>query len=192
MRDYKYTHYGRGRPHGRPHFDRRTARVPKGFLRHYVLKLLDEQAMSGSEIMNTISERTENKWEPSPGSVYPLLSWLLDSGYTSIVEDQEAGIKRYRLTDEGKKFLAEHDERNPDFDERISNFDIRFRGDLSKLPQDVQDIFRDFRKVRRSGWKLFKRLKRDYSEEVAKQAKVALDEFIEKLDKLSEMDESKD
>jgi DNA-binding PadR family transcriptional regulator len=191
MRDYKCTHYGRGRPHGH-HLDRRTARVPKGFLRHYVLKLLDEQAMSGSEIMNTISERTENKWEPSPGSVYPLLSWLLDSGYTNIVEDQEVGIKRYRLTDEGKKFLAEHDERNPDFDQRISNFDIRFRGDLSKLPQDVQDIFRDFRKLRRSGWKLFKRLKRDYSEEVAKQAKVALNEFIEKLEKLSEMDESKD
>jgi len=33
------------------HWMKHTASVPKGFLRYYVLKLLKEKPMSGSEIM---------------------------------------------------------------------------------------------------------------------------------------------
>jgi len=35
---------------------RHTASVPKGFLRHYVLNLLREKPMSGSELMEEIEE----------------------------------------------------------------------------------------------------------------------------------------
>jgi DNA-binding PadR family transcriptional regulator len=160
--------------------------VPKGFLRHYVLKLLDEKSMSGSEIMTIIAERTDNKWEPSPGSVYPLLAWLHESKYATFVEDQ--GIKTYTLTKKGKEFLEEHDEENPDFDQRISDFGIRYRGDISHLPKDVREIIKDFRKMRRIGWRLFKRFEKNYSEEVVKQTKEALSEFIEKLEVISNLD----
>ncbi|MGY5854362.1 MAG: PadR family transcriptional regulator, partial [Candidatus Thorarchaeota archaeon] len=117
--------HGRGdrRVHeGRSPWRRRVSRVPKGHLRHYVLKLLNETPMSGSEIMSTISARTEERWHPSPGSVYPLLAWLQDSAYIAEAADQEAGIKRYALTEAGKEFLKEHDEHNPDFDDRIVEF----------------------------------------------------------------------
>ena len=80
------------------------AAVPNGFLRHYVLQFLNEKPMSGSEIMNEIESRTNGHWKPSPGSIYPLLSWLQEKGYSEEVPDQEPGIKRYTLTDEGKKF----------------------------------------------------------------------------------------
>jgi DNA-binding PadR family transcriptional regulator len=161
------------------------AKVPKGFLRHYVLRLLDEQPMSGSEIMSTISARTEERWEPSPGSVYPLLSWLNDSGYTQLADSQETGIKRYELTDSGKEFLKEHDERHPDFDEDVEDSGPRYWGD-TKLPDEAKDLFKSFRYLRRVSRRLFRNLKKDYSEEVVKDAKEALDDFIAKLELLVE------
>ncbi|MGP3668236.1 MAG: PadR family transcriptional regulator [Candidatus Bathyarchaeota archaeon] len=83
------------------------AAVPKGFLRYQVLELLNEQPLSGSEIMNEIEKKTSGSWRPSPGSVYPLLAWLQDNGYIQEVPIQESGIKRYMLTDKGKQLLEE-------------------------------------------------------------------------------------
>ncbi len=156
------------------------ASVPKGFLRHYVLKLLDESPISGSEIMSTITERTEKRWHPSPGSVYPLLSWLLESGYTETVPDQEAGIKRYKLTEKGTEFLAEHNERHPDFDERIEDNGPRHRG-AHKLPEEAKELYRSFRELRHVGKRLFRQLRKEYSEELVKEAKTAMDEFVTKI-----------
>jgi len=161
------------------------AKVPKGFLRHYVLRLLNEKPMSGSEIMSTISERTEERWEPSPGSVYPLLSWLIDSGYTQIADTQETGIKRYELTESGKEFLKEHDELHPEFDESVEDIGLHFRGD-KQLPPEARELFEGFRHLRRVNRRLLYRLKKNYSEETVKEAKVALDEFVAKLELLAE------
>jgi len=84
---------------------RHIASIPKGFLRHYVLKLLKEKPMSGSEIMEEIEKQTDGRWKPSPGSVYPLLAWLQDNGYTKELPTEETGMKRYMLTEQGEKFF---------------------------------------------------------------------------------------
>ncbi len=89
------------------HWIRHTASVPKGFLRYYVLRLLKEKPMSGSEIMEKIERETDGRWKPSPGSVYPLLAWLQDNGYTKRLPKEEGGIKRYMLTEKGEKFFEE-------------------------------------------------------------------------------------
>jgi len=86
---------------------RHTAMVPKGFLRFYVLRLLREKPMSGSEIMEKIKKETGGVWKPSPGSMYPLLAWLRDNGYAEELPPAEGGIKRYKLTEKGEKFLEE-------------------------------------------------------------------------------------
>ncbi len=85
---------------------RHTAMVPKGFIRHQVLEALSEKPMSGSEIMEQIQKRTGNFWKPSPGSIYPLLSWLQDNGYVKELPS-ENGLKRYELTKSGKGLLEE-------------------------------------------------------------------------------------
>ena len=85
-------------------FMRRTG-VPRGLLRFYVLKLLKEKPMSGSEIIEEIKRETNGKWVPSPGSIYPLLSWMQDKGYTKKLGVEEGGIKRYTLTEQGMSFL---------------------------------------------------------------------------------------
>ncbi len=88
---------------------RHVASVPKGFVRYYVLKLLKEKPMSGSEIMEEIERETGGRWKPSLGSAYPLLAWLQDNSYIRELPDKESGIKRYILTDQGVKFLEEHE-----------------------------------------------------------------------------------
>lgn len=86
---------------------RHIASVPKGFLRYYVLKLLKEKPMSGSEMMEEIEKETDGRGKPSPGSVYPLLAWLQDNGYTKEIHVEETGVKRYMLTEQGEKFFEE-------------------------------------------------------------------------------------
>jgi len=92
------------------HWERHTACVPKGFLRLTILKLLNEREMSGSEIMDTIERETKGLWRPSPGSVYPLLAWLVDKGFIREANRGEEGVKRYTITEEGKAFLKNANE----------------------------------------------------------------------------------
>jgi len=87
---------------------RHTASVPKGLLRFYVFKLLKDKPMSGSEIMEEIEKQTGGQWKPSPGSVYPLLTWLRENGYAEELPREVTGIKRYMLTEKGAKFFEEH------------------------------------------------------------------------------------
>ena len=87
---------------------RHTASVPKGLLRFYVFRLLKERAMSGSDIIEEINKKTSGQWKPSPGSVYPRLNRLRDNGYTEELPKDETGMKRYSLTEKGKKFFDGH------------------------------------------------------------------------------------
>ena len=108
---------------------RHTASVPKGFLRYYVLKLLKERPMSGSEIMDEIGKQTRGRWRPSPGSVYPLLAWLQEKGYTEEVPREAGGVvKRYILTEEGAKFSEGQSKLQEELQKRMEFFAPPFLG----------------------------------------------------------------
>ncbi|MFW9908112.1 MAG: PadR family transcriptional regulator [Candidatus Thorarchaeota archaeon] len=160
------------------------SRVPKGYLRHNVLKLLNEGPLSGSEIIIKIEENTNKRWRPSPGSVYPLLAWLLDSGYTIEVSDQDAGVKRYELTDKGREFLAEHDKRAEEEEERMPGFGPPFMG-IGEFPEEARELIKSVGALRRASFHLLKKMRREYSEEFAKEAKALVDEFVTKIDLLT-------
>jgi DNA-binding PadR family transcriptional regulator len=81
----------------RSNWPRQNAMVPKGFLRYHVLKALKEQPMSGSELTERIQKYTGGTWKPSPGSIYPLLSWLQSNEYIREIPTAY-GLKRYELT----------------------------------------------------------------------------------------------
>ena len=84
---------------------KRVTGVPRGLLRFLVLNMLVKKPMSGVEIVEVIEKETEGKWKPSPGSIYPLLAWLHDRGYTRELHSVEMGLKRYALTAKGKTFF---------------------------------------------------------------------------------------
>src|SRR5699024_3456943 len=75
------------------------------FVKLYILHLLKERTYYGNEIMDEIKTRLDDKWEPSPGMVYPLLRDLEKEGYIkgSWQEPDKRSIRRYRLTDKGYK-----------------------------------------------------------------------------------------
>lgn len=75
------------------------------FVKLYILHLLKDRSYYGNEIIEEIKIRLDNKWEPSPGMVYPLLRDLEEEGYVKgwWEEPDKRSIRRYRLTDEGFK-----------------------------------------------------------------------------------------
>ena len=75
------------------------------FVKLYILHLLREKSYYGNEIIEEIKSRLHNKWEPSPGMVYPLLRELEEEGYVTgwWEEPDKRSIRRYRLTDDGYK-----------------------------------------------------------------------------------------
>ncbi len=67
--------------------------------------MLAKKAMSGVEIVEVIGKETDGRWIPSSGSVYPLLAWLNQRGFTKEMPSEDMGIKLYALTAEGKTFF---------------------------------------------------------------------------------------
>ena len=77
-----------------------------GGLRLVLLKLLSEKPSHGYELIKAIEERSKGAYSPSPGVIYPTLSWLEDEGFTT-VEAGEDGRKMAQITDAGRTFLEE-------------------------------------------------------------------------------------
>jgi DNA-binding PadR family transcriptional regulator len=96
----------------------RTVGVPRGLLRFLVLKMLSEKPMSGTEIIEAIEMQT-GSWKPSPGSIYPLLAWMLKKGFTKELPKDELGFKRYSFTEEGNRFLEQQIALGKDFMKKI-------------------------------------------------------------------------
>jgi DNA-binding PadR family transcriptional regulator len=61
--------------------------------------------MTGTEIMQSLHDLTEGEWNPSPGTIYPLLASLEDSGIIKTVK-QEGRSKTYSLTEEGREHMV--------------------------------------------------------------------------------------
>jgi len=141
--------------------------------------------MSGAEIMREMEEQTDMRWKPSPGSVYPLLSWLLDSGYTKELSDTEAGVRRYELTDEGKKFLEEEEQRREQ-DKGSRFFGPQFEDWGGPIPDEARELVDSWRKMRRAGYALRRKIREDYSDSLAREVKNIVDDFVEKISRLSE------
>ncbi|MFT4149321.1 MAG: PadR family transcriptional regulator [Paracoccaceae bacterium] len=94
-----HRHPGGPRRHGRP-FD-------YGELRLLVLALIADQPRHGYDLIREIGDRFGGSYSPSPGVIYPTLSWLEDMGFAE-VSPEAAGRKTYRITAEGSAFLQEN------------------------------------------------------------------------------------
>jgi DNA-binding PadR family transcriptional regulator len=147
--------------------------------------MLNEKPMSGAEIMSDMENKTGMRWRPSPGSVYPLLSWLLDSGYTRELSESEAGVRRYELTEEGKKLLEEDEQRREQF-KGARFFGLQFEDRDGPMPEAAREFVDSWWKMRRAGFVLRRKLRDDYSESLVTEAKKLVDDFVEKISRLSE------
>ena len=77
-------------------------------LRLVLLTLLAERPSHGYELIKSLEERSGGFYSPSPGMVYPALTWLEEVGYAEVTT--EGAKKRYALTDAGREYLKQHQE----------------------------------------------------------------------------------
>jgi DNA-binding PadR family transcriptional regulator len=78
-------------------------RLASGDLQLVLLALLAERPSHGYELIKDLEERSGGFYAPSPGMVYPALTWLEEVGYASVAA--EGAKKLYSITDAGREFL---------------------------------------------------------------------------------------
>ena len=89
--------------------------IADGDLRLIVLALLAEQPRHGYDVIKALEERSRGAYSPSPGVVYPTLTYLEEAGYASA--SAEGNKKVYAITETGRTHLEE----NLDIAEMILN-----------------------------------------------------------------------
>jgi len=71
-----------------------------------ILALLEERPRHGYEIIKALEETSRGFYAPSPGMVYPALTYLDEVGYATVEAD--GSKKLYRITETGSQKLAEN------------------------------------------------------------------------------------
>jgi DNA-binding PadR family transcriptional regulator len=69
-----------------------------------ILSLLADKPSHGYEIIKALDERSKGFYVPSPGMVYPALTYLEEIGHATV--EAEGTRKLYHITDAGKEHLA--------------------------------------------------------------------------------------
>lgn len=98
-------------------------RARRGDVKFIVLGALAEKPMHGYDIMQSLEQRHEGRYRPSPGSIYPTLQMLEDGGF--VTAEQVDGKRVYTITDAGRKLLAERGEDEDDLSDGGTGTDRR-------------------------------------------------------------------
>ncbi|GAB2893033.1 PadR family transcriptional regulator [Paraburkholderia jirisanensis] len=112
-------HHGRGGGRftggGPGGFDNEGDGFPRGRkftsddLQLMLLALIDEAPRHGYELIKALEARSNGFYAPSPGMVYPALTYLEELGYVTV--QLEGNRKRYSLAEAGREYLAAQRER---------------------------------------------------------------------------------
>jgi len=104
-----FGHGGRGGGRGGPGDMFRAGRMlADGDLKLITLSLLAEAPRHGYDIIKALEERTSGIYSPSPGVVYPTLTFLEEAGYATSSAD--GNKKVFSITEAGQAHLEENRE----------------------------------------------------------------------------------
>ncbi|KNY11749.1 PadR family transcriptional regulator [Achromobacter piechaudii] len=87
----------------------RGRRVSADDLQLMLLGLLEKNPSHGYELIKAFGALSNGFYTPSPGMVYPALTYLEELGYATV--EQDGAKKRYHLADAGKAHLDANRER---------------------------------------------------------------------------------
>src|SRR5262249_25611311 len=133
--------------------DMRAGRMlAQGDLRLIALALIAEEPRHGYEIIKLVEEKTGDWYSPSPGIVYPTLTYLEEAGY--VTASTEGAKKLYAITDEGRAYLEGNRDvvdtvldRLAAVGERINRWRRNERGNRRTLPPLVEAAFDHLRET---------------------------------------------
>jgi DNA-binding PadR family transcriptional regulator len=97
---------GPGRGRGGPEGFRFGRFFRDGDLRLVALALLEDGPRHGYDLIKVLEEKSGGFYSPSPGVVYPTLTYLEEAGYA--VSAADGNKKVYSITDAGRGYLAEN------------------------------------------------------------------------------------
>src|ERR1700678_2822777 len=80
--------------------------LASGDLQLIMLALLSEKPRYGYEIIKQVEEHSSGVYSPSPGMVYPALTYLEEVGYAA--SESEGTKKLYKITETGAAHLAKN------------------------------------------------------------------------------------
>jgi DNA-binding PadR family transcriptional regulator len=82
--------------------------LASGDLRLVALYFIEQQPRHGYDLIKAVEERSNGVYSPSPGIVYPALTYLEEAGFvTSAIDGNK---KLYTITQEGKSHLEDNRE----------------------------------------------------------------------------------
>ena len=137
--------------------------------------------------MDEIEKKKNGHWNPSPGSIYPLLAWLQDNGYIKEMPTEESGTKRYTLTDRGKILLEEQRKIKADLREEAKFFGPPFLGALAFRipPEKTTKVRESMRRLMQAFFELGSNLEERFSEQAVEEAWKVLEETAKKLEEVN-------
>ena len=107
LRPVRAGHAGRRPRRAGRHF-RAGRMLADGDLKLIALSLLAEAPRHGYDIIKALEERTSGVYSPSPGVVYPTLTFLEEAGYAT--SSAEGNKKVFSITEAGQAHLEENRE----------------------------------------------------------------------------------
>jgi DNA-binding PadR family transcriptional regulator len=173
--------HGRGFGHGfgdmgEHGFDRagfRTGRkLASDDLQLLLLALIAEKPSHGYDLIKLLEERSGGYYVPSPGMIYPALTYLEEAGHATI--EQEGTKKLYRISAEGKAHL---DENRAAADELLAQLDriARKMGEMRRAfegDDESGDDTNEMRQARRELRRVLHERKRSSPEESRRIAEI--------------------
>ncbi len=126
-------------PHGGR--KRRRRMFDGGELRLVLLKLIEEEPRHGYDLIRAIEDMTAGEYAPSPGIIYPTLSFLEDGGLIKPV-DSDDSRKTFKITKKGKSELKDKADEVEALMERLSRHGRRNNsGDSAAVKRAMGNLF---------------------------------------------------
>lgn len=146
----------------------RMARMlASGDLQLIVLALLSEKPRHGYEIIKAIEDHTSGVYTPSPGVVYPALTYLEEMGYAS--SEQEGVKKLYKITDAGAEHLRKNHENVDEMLEQLARFGRKMaeiRRQYAERTEEVEDFVSESGRQIKGEWRKAKAEFREVRDEL--------------------------
>ncbi len=122
-----------------------------GDLQLIILALLSEKPRHGYEIIKQVEEHSSGAYAPSPGMVYPALTYLDEMGYTT--SETDGAKKLYRITEAGTKYLNDNRTGVEQILDQLARFGQRLSQVQKELAEQEEDEREDDRADVRHGIK---------------------------------------
>jgi DNA-binding PadR family transcriptional regulator len=129
--------FGRfGRGMGGPGM-RAAKMLASGDLRLIILALLSEKPRHGYEIIKAVEEHSSGVYTPSPGMVYPALTYLEEMGHA--VSESDGAKKLYRITEAGTAYLTENRAAVEEILDQLARFGRRFADFQKRYSEETEE-----------------------------------------------------